>query len=104
MVHYKKLVPVNRKLVPETRNKNNVLPASYYWTYLLKLPPSVIPEKEQVLGMIRAALDSNDQYYKHNPDPNPRVDYKAVEEVGRTLGSAQADRYVKTQVPQDISQ
>ena len=54
--------------------------------------------------MIRAALDSNDQYYKHNPDPNPRVDYKAVEEVGRTLGSAQADRYVKTQVPQDISQ
>ena len=47
--------------------------------------------------MIRAALDSNDQYYKHNPDPNPspRMDYKAVEEVGRTLGSAQADRYVK---------
>ena len=27
-----------------------------------------------------------------------------MEEVGRTLGSAQADRYVKTQVPQDISQ
>ena len=49
--------------------------------------------------MIRAALDSNDQYYKHNPDPNPNIDYKAVEEVGRTLGSAQADRYVKTHVP-----
>ena len=46
--------------------------------------------------MIRAALDSNDQYYKHKPEPNPnlspRMDYKAMEEVGRTLGSAQADR------------
>ena len=42
--------------------------------------------------MIRAALDSKDQYYKHNPDPNLNIDYKAVEEVGRTLGSVQADR------------